>query len=72
MPIASFCFCFTLLSNHWSRCDTIDVSIYLFNPQVKSRMQNQLRVDGQILKYRYTVPSLITVTGEEGLAAVYK
>ncbi|CAM9654047.1 unnamed protein product [Ectocarpus sp. 4 AP-2014] len=39
---------------------------------VKSRMQNQLKVEGQVPKYKYTIPSLITVVGEEGLAAVYK
>eukprot|EP00752_Nemacystus_decipiens_P003973 g3639.t1 len=39
---------------------------------VKSRMQNQLRVEGQIPKYRRTIPSLITVASEEGVAAVYK
>ncbi|CAN0122446.1 unnamed protein product [Laminaria digitata] len=35
-------------------------------------MQNQLRVKGQELKYRHTIPSLITVTHEEGFKAVYK
>ncbi|CAM9879512.1 unnamed protein product [Ectocarpus sp. 13 AM-2016] len=39
---------------------------------VKSRMQNQLKVEGQVPKYKHTIPSLITVVGEEGLAAVYK
>lgn len=40
--------------------------------QVKSRMQNQLEVEGQNPKYKHTIPSLITITSEEGLAAVYK
>jgi len=35
-------------------------------------MQNQLRVEGETPKYRYTIPSLATVTSEEGLGAVYK
>ncbi|CAN0267679.1 unnamed protein product [Pylaiella littoralis] len=39
---------------------------------VKSRMQNQLEVEGQNPKYKHTIPSLITITSEEGLAAVYK
>eukprot|EP00904_Undaria_pinnatifida_P010595 jgi/Undpi1/6666/HiC_scaffold_20.g09145.m1 len=39
---------------------------------VKSRMQNQLKVKGQELKYRHTIPSLFTVTREEGFKAVYK
>ncbi|CAM9715435.1 unnamed protein product [Sphacelaria rigidula] len=39
---------------------------------VKSRMQNQLKVEGELPKYRYSVPSLITVASEEGIGAVYK
>lgn len=39
---------------------------------VKSRMQNQLKVTGQAPKYQYTVPSLVSVASEEGIAAVYK
>lgn len=35
-------------------------------------MQNQLRVDGQPLKYNLTIPSLITVLSEEGAQALYK
>lgn len=40
--------------------------------QVKSRMQNQLKVEGQTPKYNYTIPSLAMVVREEGLGAVYK
>ncbi|CAM9928941.1 unnamed protein product [Hapterophycus canaliculatus] len=40
--------------------------------QIKSRMQMQSNVEGQTPKYNYTVPSLVTVIREEGLAAVYK
>lgn len=40
--------------------------------QVKSRMQNQLKVEGKANKYNRTIPSLATVVSEEGLAAVYK
>lgn len=47
-------------------------AFFLRRYQVKSRMQNQLKVEGQIPKYKHTVPSLITVISEEGLAAVYK
>lgn len=51
---------------------SIAVAFVSFHRQVKSRMQNQLQVEGQTPKYRHTIPSLITVTSEEGLAAVYK
>ena len=35
-------------------------------------MQNQLRVEGEVLKYNWTIPSLVTVLNEEGGAALYK
>ncbi|CAM9493488.1 unnamed protein product [Discosporangium mesarthrocarpum] len=39
---------------------------------VKSRMQVQPRVEGQVPKYNWTVPSLATVINEEGMGAAYK
>ncbi|CAN0364230.1 unnamed protein product [Ascophyllum nodosum] len=39
---------------------------------VKSRMQNQVRVEGLPLKYNYAIPSLMTIFKEEGFGAVYK
>ena len=39
---------------------------------VKSRMQNQAHVTGQIPKYNWTVPSLLIVIKEEGIVAAYK
>ena len=38
---------------------------------VKSRFQSQLK-DSKILKYKYTIPSLITIYKEEGLSSCYK
>lgn len=40
--------------------------------QVKSRMQNQLKIEGQVQKYNYALPSLVTVASDEGVAAIYK
>lgn len=45
---------------------------FCLSSQVKSRMQNQLRVEGQPLKYNLAIPSLITVLSEEGAQALYK
>ncbi|KAF3929194.1 Mitoferrin [Arthrobotrys entomopaga] len=39
---------------------------------VKSRIQNTVRVAGQIQKYNWTLPSLAIVAREEGFAALYK
>ncbi len=39
---------------------------------VKSRMQNQLKVSGEVMKYNWTLPSLKLVIQEEGIAAAYK
>jgi solute carrier family 25 2-oxodicarboxylate transporter 21 len=39
---------------------------------VKSRIQNQIVVAGQTPKYVWTLPSLVTVISEEGVAAAYK
>ncbi|KAF3173147.1 hypothetical protein TWF106_008743 [Orbilia oligospora] len=39
---------------------------------VKSRIQNTVRVPGQIQKYNWAVPSLFVVAREEGFAALYK
>ncbi|KAJ6259111.1 Mitoferrin [Drechslerella dactyloides] len=39
---------------------------------VKSRIQNTVRVKGQVPKYNWTVPSLAIVAREEGFAALYK
>eukprot|EP00611_Tribonema_gayanum_P002178 TRINITY_DN1158_c2_g1_i1.p1 TRINITY_DN1158_c2_g1~~TRINITY_DN1158_c2_g1_i1.p1 ORF type:complete len:316 (-),score=120.56 TRINITY_DN1158_c2_g1_i1:158-1057(-) len=39
---------------------------------VKSRMQNQLVIEGQAPKYQWTLPSMGAVYSEEGLNALYK
>ncbi|EPS40732.1 hypothetical protein H072_5378 [Dactylellina haptotyla CBS 200.50] len=39
---------------------------------VKSRIQNTVKVKGQIPKYNWTIPSLAIVAREEGFAALYK
>ncbi|KAK6515490.1 hypothetical protein TWF506_007824 [Arthrobotrys conoides] len=39
---------------------------------VKSRIQNTVRVPGQVQKYNWAVPSLFVVAREEGFAALYK
>lgn len=39
---------------------------------VKSRIQSTARVPGQTPKYNWTLPSIVTVAREEGLAALYK
>ncbi|KAF3909847.1 Mitoferrin [Orbilia brochopaga] len=39
---------------------------------VKSRIQNTVRVKGQVQKYNWTIPSLAIVAREEGFAALYK
>jgi solute carrier family 25 (mitochondrial 2-oxodicarboxylate transporter), member 21 len=38
----------------------------------KSRFQSQIRVEGQLPKYRYTWQTLYVIYKEEGLGAVYK
>ncbi|KAK6531375.1 hypothetical protein TWF281_008182 [Arthrobotrys megalospora] len=39
---------------------------------VKSRIQNTVRVPGQVQKYNWAIPSLFVVAREEGFAALYK
>ncbi|KAF3939532.1 Mitoferrin [Dactylella cylindrospora] len=39
---------------------------------VKSRIQNTVRVKGQVPKYNWTLPSVALVAREEGFAALYK
>jgi solute carrier family 25 2-oxodicarboxylate transporter 21 len=39
---------------------------------VKSRFQSQIQIPGQKLKYKYTIPSLLTIWQEEGIRACYK
>ncbi|EWC48385.1 putative mitochondrial 2-oxodicarboxylate carrier [Drechslerella stenobrocha 248] len=39
---------------------------------VKSRIQNTVRVKGQVPKYNWTIPAVATVAREEGFAALYK
>jgi solute carrier family 25 2-oxodicarboxylate transporter 21 len=39
---------------------------------VKSRIQNTPKVPGQIPKYNWAFPSVVTVFREEGFGALYK
>ena len=47
--------------------------LYIFDPvNAIVWIQNQLIVVGETPKYNWTLPSLVTIVKEEGIAAAYK